>query len=409
MKLKIVLALALTAGLVVAAWAALRFQTPRVTAPISDQPSTPAIRVDAQTGTAVDVVGLSAAQLEALAAFTGSPDEWAAVFSLRVVPSRGVPAAEQPAVLGSYAVVDSVLRFEPRFPLARGVRYLAVFEPSALPALSGAPGGPPAAVRQTLLLPQPRRAEAAAVAHVFPSADRLPENLLKFYLHFTAPMSRGGVYQYIHLVGPGGKEVDVPFLELDEELWDSEGRRLTLFLDPGRIKRGLKPREEAGPVLEEGKAYTLVIDRAWPDADGEPLWLDYRKTFTAGSPDDVCPDPQKWQIDAPPAGTTAALAVTFPEPLDHALLQHSLRVTDAEGRSVAGQTQVRRGETAWQFTPEQPWRTAAYRLVIDTRLEDLCGNRIGRPFEVDLFRPIQRKIQSETVEVPFAVAPPRQG
>jgi hypothetical protein len=222
-------------------------------------------------------------------------------------------------------------------------------------------------------------------------------------------MSRGGVYQYIHLLGPGGKEVDLPFLELDEELWDSDGRRLTLFLDPGRIKRGLKPREEAGPVLEEGKAYTLVLDRAWPDADGEPLREDHRKTFTAGPPDDVWPDPKKWQVHAPSAGTREALAITFPEPLDHALLQHAIHVIDAGGRPVPGQAHVLPGETAWQFTPEPSWRAGEHRLVIDTRLEDLAGNRIGRPFEVDLFDPVQREVRSETVELAFVVGPARKG
>ena len=34
-----------------------------------------------------------------------------------------------------------------------------------------------------------------------------------------------------------------------------------MFFDPGRIKRGLKPREQFGPALQEGKSYVLVIDR----------------------------------------------------------------------------------------------------------------------------------------------------
>ena len=43
--------------------------------------------------------------------------------------------------------------------------------------------------------------------------------------------------------------------------------RFTLLFDPGRIKRGLKPAQRrVGPVLEEGKSYTLVIDRGWTDA-----------------------------------------------------------------------------------------------------------------------------------------------
>jgi hypothetical protein len=378
------------AGCALAVWAGVRYWPSRA----------PSIRVDGDTGAAVDVVGLSAEQLAALAGFGGPAERWAALFSLHVVPADGSPAQGRPAVLGSYAVEEGVLRFRPSHPLARGVHYLAVFDPAAVPGMGAGP-----AVRDTLFLPKPHRPEATAVARVYPSGDRLPENLLKFYLHFTAPMSRGRVYEHIHLLGPEGKEVELPFLELDEELWERDGTRLTLLLDPGRIKRGLKPREEVGPSLEEGKKYTLVIDRDWPDAEGEPLRETYRKTFTAGPPDDVPPDPKTWQVKAPAAGTRAALAVTFPEPLDHALLQRWLDVVDAGGKPVAGRAHVRPGETGWEFTPEEPWATGDYRLVIDTRLEDRAGNSIGRPFEVDVLRPVDWDVKAETVSLPFTVAP----
>ena len=105
---------------------------------------------------------------------------------------------------------------------------------------------------------------------VYPSRDLLPENLLQFYIFFSAPMSRGEAYRRITLLDIAtGKIVDAPFLELDEELWSPDGTRFTLVFDPGRIKRGLKPREEVGPVLEAGKSYSLVIDRQWLDALGK--------------------------------------------------------------------------------------------------------------------------------------------
>src|SRR5438128_8167014 len=114
-------------------------------------------------------------------------------------------------------------------------------------------------------------------------------------------MASGGAYRHVHLLNAKGKEVEAPFLELDEELWSPDFRRFTLYFDPGRIKRGLKPREDVGPVLEEGKSYTLLIDRDWNDAQGNPLRESFRKTFTVGPPDDEAIDPQKWKIYAPRA------------------------------------------------------------------------------------------------------------
>lgn len=50
--------------------------------------------------------------------------------------------------------------------------------------------------------------------------------------------------------------------------------RLTLIIDPGRIKRGARPLEELGPALKAGKKYTLAIGREWRDGRGSGAALD---------------------------------------------------------------------------------------------------------------------------------------
>ena len=91
----------------------------------------------------------------------------------------------------------------------------ATFRPSRLP--DGRDRG--AANHLATRLPEPQRA-GTVVARVTPSADRVPENLLKFYLHFSAPMSRGEVYDRVRLLDARRPAVDLPFLGLGEELWD---------------------------------------------------------------------------------------------------------------------------------------------------------------------------------------------
>lgn len=361
-------------------------------------PSGPRVRLNAAGGTSVDVVDLAAADLEALGRLKQTPEEWAKRFAVYVDRPPAKARDDQPALLGSYHVEAGVLRFKPRFPLAKGTRYRVVFHPSDK--------GEPLVV--VLSLPKPAK-EPTRLTHIYPSRDALPENQLKFYLHFSAPMGRGEAYQRVHLLDERGKEVERPFLELDQELWDRAGKRFTLFFHPGRIKRGLRPREEDGPTLEEGKRYTLVIDRAWGDADGDPLKETYRKSFRALAPDDTPPGPKNWKLQAPAVGSRAPLVVTFPEPLDHGLLQHSLWVTDAAGHKVPGQVSVGAEETRWELTPQRAWAAGKHHLVADTQLEDLAGNSVARPFEVDVFRPVQREIRSETVRLPFEVKarPPR--
>ena len=352
----------------------------------------PAIRLAADKDrTTITVTGLGKEALKALARLDA--EGWADVFTVHV-DRPGKSRVGQPSVLGSCRIEDGVVHFAPRFPLTPGSRYLAILNLAKLPGGKGKP------IEAVLSLPKPVRVPSATVARVYPTGDRLPENLLKFYLHFSAPMDQGESYRHIKLLDEKGKAIDLPFLELDQELWNPEGTRFTLFFDPGRIKRGLKPREDVGPALEEGKRYTLVIDRAWKDAEGQPLKEGFRKSFSVAGPDDAQPDPKGWKLTAPDAGTSA-LRVTFPKAMDHALLERMVWVVDGRGRKVPGKVVVSEGETVWHFTPARPWDAGSYSLEADTRLEDRSGNSIGRPFEVDILRPVQRKIEVKTVKVHF--------
>jgi hypothetical protein len=63
-------------------------------------------------------------------------------------------------------------------------------------------------------------------------------------------------------------------------------------------------------------------------------------------------------------------------------------------------------EKCWRFTPERPWHPGLHQLVVATRLEDLAGNRIGRPIEVDVLHPVPLRATSDKVRLPFSVRPP---
>ncbi len=345
-----------------------------------------------------EVAGLAPEDLAQLAQVKWEFARWAALFAVSVGGADKARPMDHPPMLGSYRVDQAVLRFEPRFPPTPGLPYRAVFDPSKLPRpRSGEP------IRARFTLPKSPATATTVVQQVYPTASRLPENQLKFYVHFSAPMSRGEAYKHLQILGPTGKAIDHPFLELDEELWDPQGRRFTAFLHPGRIKRGLKPREELGPILEEGKTYTLVIEQGWNDAKGNPLKESFRKTFRVTAPDDRPPDPKAWKLRTPPAGTREPLGVHFTKPLDHSLLQRMLWVVNAANEKVAGSVAIMEEETVWRFTPKDVWQPGTYRLVADTRLEDLAGNSIARPFEIDVFHPVQRAVKAATVAVPFAI------
>jgi hypothetical protein len=318
-------------------------------------------------------------------------------------------------MLGSYRISGHELIFVPRYPLDRSIlSYLIEIDPSLLHPSNGQKGAneaPPLSKRIRLVVESPTQPcetdtqGDAIVEAIYPSQNLLPENTLKFYIAFSSPMSRGEAYHHVQLLDEKGRRISDPFLELGEELWSVDGKRFTLLFDPGRIKRGLRPREEVGPVLEMGKSYTLVVDEAWPDAQGRPLARPFRKSFRVGAPDETIPDPKGWTIRPPQPMTSDPLVVRFSEPLDRALAERLIGVVDPAGAPVDGTVDVRSGETVWTLDPRRPWKAGEHRLIVGVDLEDLAGNSVRRRFEVDLVEPITRNVEATTVSIPFRVEP----
>jgi len=368
-----------------------------------------------QTTATVELIGVDPIALAVLGNPDITRDEWSSFLAVRVLPETAAKAGANPPLLGSYKATNNGVRFEPRFPLEPGVRFRAEFDPVQMHAVaqqhlllcgsSHADWQSSFTTRLTadFLPPLTTTTARTSVVEVYPTGSLLPENLLRFYIHFSAPMSRGEAYARIQLLDATDHPVNDPFLELAEELWSNDGKRFTLLFDPGRIKRGLKPREEVGPVLEAGKTYTLAIDRDWRDASGNALRSGFRKSFRAGPADETSPDPKTWKIAPPTAETRDALEVRFPEALDRALLERLIAVTDEGGSVVGGQVSTTDRETAWRFTPREPWRAGSYRLTVVTDLEDAAGNSVARPFEVDITGPVTSKVTSETVSLPFRI------
>jgi hypothetical protein len=216
-------------------------------------------------------------------------------------------------------------------------------------------------------------------------------------------MSRGEAWQHIHLVDADtNQRVEIPFLELEQELWDQNNQRLTVLFDPGRIKRGLVPTTTIGPAVVEGKHYKLIIAREWHDARGVNLVERFEKSFRGGPSDRVPPEPRNWRVTSPKAGTTDPLAIAFPKPMDYVLLQRMIGIFDQHGE-IAGKIEVVRNEKEWRFTPREPWKPGDYRITADHTLEDISGNHLDRPFDVDIFETVTRHIATTSTSLPFSV------
>lgn len=217
-----------------------------------------------------------------------------------------------------------------------------------------------AAVLASLTLATPAIGQTA-----YPSGREVAANLLRISIEFPAPPP-GDTAGRVHLTRADGSDIAGAFYP--EPLWSPDGRVLTLYLDPGRVKTGLTVHDLAGPVLVQGERVELRI--------GDRTLRRWRVIGPRSTP----LEPDRWRLETPRAGSMEALTVSMSAPIDRRDCD-LIAVADASGRRIAGKSTLLSGERTWRFRPAMPWRKGLYRLKLRPDLEDPEGNRVSRSFE----------------------------
>ena len=225
---------------------------------------------------------------------------------------------------------------------------------------------------------------APRVVLVQPSGPKVPANLLRISISFASQVE-GPLLPRLSLLRADGRQVQEPFLE--QELWSPSGKILTVMMHPGRVKTGLKAQDEKGPILSVGDEVALALD-------GVPI-----KRWRVGLADEIGPMASEWKVSAVRVESKQPLVVALDGPIDGRDADY-LAIADVRDRRVAGRARLTNGESTWTFTPSEPWRPGAYKLVVRGTLEDPAGNRLGSHFETSIYSPPGRPVDAV---VPFAV------
>ncbi|MEL6837829.1 MAG: hypothetical protein AAFP85_00970 [Pseudomonadota bacterium] len=218
------------------------------------------------------------------------------------------------------------------------------------------------------------------VDEIYPSGDVVPENLLRMYLYFSGPMAEADILPHITLRNEDGAAVDGVFLSNRFDLWSPDRTRLTLLLDPGRVKTGLNAHKAFGRALVAGQSYVLTVDTQARTAAGCNLAAPFSHSFVAGDGDFDPPNPGRWALDLPAAGTTDPLRISLGSAHDHLSMAFRIQVRK-DGQTLPGRVSLDRAETIWTFAPRLPWTANRHEVLIGEELEDLAGNRPGQLFD----------------------------
>jgi hypothetical protein len=305
---------------------------------------------------------------------------------VEVRPTSPANSGDLPPMAGRLVRDGAMAYFVPRFAFVDGASYTV--------RIDGAPAG---------VLHRPRRERPATteVREILPSAGQVPCNLLRFSIWFSAPMSEGCATSQIRLMGHDGATMDGALLPTEYELWDTDHRRLTVLLDPARLKRGLVAHRDVGYPLRAGATFRLVVHDQFLDATGAPLRAPAERGYHVGSEERRHVEPATWALHVPARHTVEPLGVDFGRPLDHGLLARCLQVSGPGGEPVQGAAQIGPEERSWRFLPSRSWSPGPHTLVIDPVLEDLAGNSVIRVFDRSLERAEDQRRGSPRVTVPF--------
>jgi hypothetical protein len=305
---------------------------------------------------------------------------------VHVFPGTAAASGGLPPTAGRLVRDGADLCFVPRFAFLDGTTYAVTVE------------GTTAAV---LVRPRHSRPAVAEVTGIYPTAAEVPSNLLRLYVWFSAPMSEGYAAGQVRLARDGGGIISGALLPAEHELWDASRRRLTVLLDPARIKRGLAGHQDAGYPLRSGEPFRLVVGGGFRDAQGLPLRAAAQRRYEVGGEERRHVDPGSWVLTVPPAGTREPLHVTFSRPLDHGLLARCLHVSGPGSQPVDGTPQIGPGEQSWRLVPRRAWASGSHQLIVDPVLEDLAGNSVSRVFDRDLTRAEDQPRLARPVTVGF--------
>ena len=272
-----------------------------------------------------------------------------------MVDDGTVDVAEKPSVAGSWSVAVDGLKFEPQFPLVPGVKYRAFCDLDSIPRTKTQGD----AFSLSVFIPKPPPGPRVRVLNVYPSANRLPENTLRLYIHFSGLVARGDVYKRVKLVRDDGKEVVRPLRR--DRRGTVVGRRTSPHapLRSGAREARAHPGEEHGPILEEGRSYTLTIDPKWPYAGGPParrrLQEDVlrdrprRRPGVAGPVETDCAAGRVGRAALGPTGEAARPGAVGPDAVGGG----------CAGQRVEGTLSVGGGERVVSFAPAKPWAKGA--------------------------------------------------
>ncbi len=270
-------------------------------------------------------------------------------------------------ILGKTLKTDNGILFIPVVPFGWSQKYTLVYNH----------------IIEYFKLTIPDSYESLSVTEIYPSAPILPSNLLKLYIRFSRPINTTFVYDHIRFINVVGDTLPRTILPLENPLISDDRTLLTLWIEPGRQKRGLGPNKQLGPVFNK-ETYRLIVTKDIKDNNGVSMQEDFIHSFSIGNTDRIKPTIDDWKIDIPEINSISKLLIECSESIDYGSIQDNIHIIDNSMQEIKGTWQLLEEETILSFQPREPWKKGNYQILCNPEIEDLAGNNLSRLFDKEI-------------------------
>lgn len=273
-------------------------------------------------------------------------------------------------LLGTYSKAEDTIFFEPQFELGDGLSFNAHFyyKNDTVKVLYKTPS-----INLNI-------SNEIFIKEVFPRSNKIPKNILTFYVEFSEPMMEDeSAFRYVNLYDEN-KEI-IPHVWLNKSRWIND-KILMLMIHPGRVKRGIKYYDNLGDVFNIGTKYHLEITEKVKPLHKNSKVKPFIKEFEIIEPKASCPKVLQKKFSIPRRNSKEKLKIAFDQPMDLYTILGGISINiyntdiNIQGKFISGSN-----DTEFYFVPEKPWTEKKYTLIFNKYVSDPSGNGLIKPFE----------------------------
>lgn len=274
-------------------------------------------------------------------------------------------------LLGTYSQNRSMLKFVPQYDLGKGLEFEVQFYASKDTIRK----------RFTIVTEKNNSTPLSEVTGFFPITDKIPANILLFYVQFSQLMTDEILaWKEVKILDDQGKERTMPWR--NKSYWVNN-TILVLMIHPAYVKRGIESFKENGELFTIGKQFTIVVTTGIKDALGRSIKKEFSKKFTIIEEDRKIPEIQYQNFTIPKVNSKQALTLKFSEGMDYVSILTSVKLYNKEtGTALPGKMNYTANDSTWNFVPENKWQNTTYEVRFEKTVADFANNHLHRLFEI---------------------------